>query len=313
MRFWKWIIGAVLVPGFVWAGPVQLGQISSEAKWVAHLDLTRLAGTQTGSWLYDQLNSEEAGTKFAAFQAVFNFDPRRDLDSITLFSGGEDPEKGVMLIHGRFDPQRLVTLVKANDSYGSSLYRNAVIHNWVDEKNVDSGVKSFGCVCPDGTVILSDQESLVRLALDVRDGVRPSLATGGSFTLPAPQDSAFFIAVADYASIRNVNPQAAMFQQAKTGAFWMGETAGIMEMVMALDAADSGTAQQLQMIAQGLVALMMLQAQQNPELAQLAQATRVQLEQTTVQMRASIPAPQLIRWMQEAEALKQATQAAPAP
>lgn len=293
------------------AAPIKTAQVPANARWIAHLDMTRLLQGQMGQFLLSEMDNQGANDKFAAFQTIFNFDPRRDIDGITLFGATDNPDEGVVLVHGRFDAQRLITLIRANDDYGTTSHDNQVIHQWVDDKNKATGELSYGTIFTDGTVLLSSQQSGIAQALDVLTGKAANLSQGGSLSLAAKADSAFLVAVADYAAISQIDPQAAMFKQAKSGSLRLGEVGGKMEASVTLDAQDTETAGLLHKIAQGLVAIGLLGAQDNPDMARLAQATQISLEGSRVTMEMAFPVQDMIRLIKEDQAKKAAANPAP--
>src|ERR1039458_5780763 len=120
------------------AGPKLLGlqraDVAGEPAWVLHLDCDSLRPTALGQYLLAEMEKPEAQAKFDAFQTIFNFDLRKQLHGLTLYSTGKVPEDGVLLVYADFDPSRLVTMAKAAQGYQSTTFKQHVIHNWVDEK-----------------------------------------------------------------------------------------------------------------------------------------------------------------------------------
>ena len=101
--------------------------------WVLHVDCDGMRPTAIGQFLLAEMDKPEAQAKFAAFQTIFNFDPRKQLHGLTLYSTGKAPEDGVLLVYADFDPERLVTMAKAAKDYQSTTYKQHVIHNWIDD------------------------------------------------------------------------------------------------------------------------------------------------------------------------------------
>ena len=125
-----------------WAGPLQRADVPAEPAWVLHLDCDSLRPTAIGQYILSEMEKPEAQAKLAAFQTIFNFDPRKQLHGLTLYSTGKAPEDGVLLVYADFDADRLVTLAKAAKDYQSTTYKQHVIHNWIDDKKkAKHGVK----------------------------------------------------------------------------------------------------------------------------------------------------------------------------
>src|SRR5207248_11108761 len=76
------------------AGPLQRNDISAQAVWAIHVDCDILRPTIIGQYLVGELSKPEVQDKFAAFQSIFSFDPRKQLHGFTLYSTGKSPEDG---------------------------------------------------------------------------------------------------------------------------------------------------------------------------------------------------------------------------
>src|ERR1039458_7888595 len=127
----------------VWAGPLQRADVAGEPAWGVPLDCDSLRPTALGQYLLAEMEKPDAQAKFEAFQTIFNFDPRKQLHGLTLYSNGKSPEDGVLMVYADFDPNRLVTMAKAGKEYENTSYKQHVIHNWVDEKKkAKQGVRS---------------------------------------------------------------------------------------------------------------------------------------------------------------------------
>ena len=92
-----------LIPGSVYADSLNPEEVSTEAKWAAHLDVERLWSTQLGALLKEVLEEEEDLAKIEAFGTIFEFDPFKDLFSITAYGCSFEEEHGVALFKGRFE------------------------------------------------------------------------------------------------------------------------------------------------------------------------------------------------------------------
>src|ERR1039457_7495595 len=109
-----------------WAGPFQRADVPAEPAWVLHLDCDSLRPTALGQYLLAEMEKPEAQAKFDAFQTIFNFDLRKQLHGLTLYSTGKVPEDVVLLVYADFDPSRLVTMAKAAQGYQSTTFKQHV-------------------------------------------------------------------------------------------------------------------------------------------------------------------------------------------
>jgi hypothetical protein len=245
------------------AAPLQRADVAGEATWVLHVDCDALRPTAIGQFLLSEVEKPEAQAKFAAFQSIFNFDPRRQLHGLTLYSTGKTPEDGVLLVYADFDPDRLLTLAKAAKDYHGITYKQQTIHNWIDEKKIaKDGVKPrvYAAIQGGHIVVFAQQEKRVAQALDVLDRAAPNLASSGGFPQLGASGSASFIqAAARKMELPDSTPNAALFRLAKSARLEIGEAQGQLRGTLNLEADSEEVAMQMALVGQGLVALMKLQ------------------------------------------------------
>ena len=268
-----------------WAGPLQRADVPAEPAWVLHVDCDSLRPTAIGQYLLAEMEKPEAQAKFAAFQTIFNFDPRKQLHGLTLYSTGKSPEDGVLLVYADFDPDRLVTMAKAANDYQSTPYKQHVIHNWIDEKKkAKQGVKPrvYAAIQGGRIVVFAQQEARVAHALDVLDRAAPNLTGSAVFAqLGASGSSSFLQAAARKLDFADSDPGAALFRLAKSARLQIGEAQGQLKATLSLEANDEEVARQMGWVGQGLVALMKLQ-RDNPGSAKLAEALALKQDGTSL-------------------------------
>lgn len=247
----------------VLAAPLQRADVPAEPAWVLHVDCDNLRPTAIGQYLLAEMEKPEAQAKFAALQTIFNFDPRKQLRGVTLYSTGKAPEDGVLLVYADFDADRLVTLAKAAKDYQSTMYRQHVIHNWIDEKRKSrQGVKRrvYAAIHGGRVVVFAQQEPRVAQALDVLDHATANLATSGQFPQLGAGGRNDFIQVAvRKLDLPEGDSKTALLRLAKAVRLEVGEAQGKVLAVLNLEANDDDVAKQMVSVGQGLLALMKLQ------------------------------------------------------
>src|SRR5262245_53006794 len=105
--------GALTVP----AGPLQRADLPADPAWVVHVDCDALRPSAIGQYLLSELDKPAAQEKFAAIQAIFSFDPRKQLHGLTLYGTGSNPAEGVLLAYAAGDPDSLLVLHRAARVY----------------------------------------------------------------------------------------------------------------------------------------------------------------------------------------------------
>jgi len=302
-RFWTIMI--CLTACAAMAGPLQRNQVAANAVWMAHLDVDKLKQTRIGQHVLAEMEKPEAKNKLAAFEAIFSFDPRKDVTGITLYGTGTRPDKGVVLLHGSFDTQRLVTLAKAGQDYASTEHRTHAIHAWTDEKKAKAGrgdARTFAAV-HGGNVVLGQTREAVAAALDVLDNVSANLGSTGYFL--DVSGTGFLQAATRKVDVPDDQPHSAMLRQAQYLSLTAAETAGQFQLNCFAQTASPEAAQSMHQVAQGLLALVALQTNK-PEAVKFAKS--IQLAQSAENLTATLtlPAADVIEEMKRKAAEKAA-------
>jgi hypothetical protein len=295
------------------SGPLRRADVAAEPTFVLHLDCDGLRPTAIGQYLLAEMEKPEAQGRIAAFQAIFDFDPRKQLHGVTLYSTGKAPEDGVLLAYGDFETERLITLAKGAKDYQSTTYRQQTIHNWINEQKIgrNGGSPRVYAAFPGGQlVIFAQQESRVAQALDVLDHKAPSLADGTLFPqLGAKGSKSFLQAAARKLDIPDFAPNAALLKMAKAAGLEIGEAQGQLKATLSLEAGDEEVSKQMASVGQGLVALLKLQ-QDNPGAIKLADALMLRQDGTGVAATLAMPSTQAIELLKAGaarQALRKAT------
>jgi hypothetical protein len=293
-----------------WAAPFQSSQVADTARWVVHADVEGLKITQVGTYVWNLMNEGNAANKLGAFSALLGFDPRKDVNSVTLYGKSKDPSQSVALLSGTFNQDHLVALLKGNDSYEALSNGTGTIHSWVDDKKPAEG-RQYGCFHGTNQMLISRGLDMLKESLDVLDGRHPALRDARVFGDALPVQAPFFIAGADMSEAGAINPGVQMLTQAQSGQMALSEQTGILNLSIQLVTRDATSASNIQSVAQGMLAIAQLGAQQDPGMAQLAQAAKISVAGTTVRMDLACPAQQAIALIAEGiakqAALRQAT------
>lgn len=267
---------AVLVAVTGHAAEFDGSRVSADAEWLVHADLDALRDTEVGNYIVSRLQEGQADRKLDALEALLGFDPRTQVSDITLYGMDQERENAVMLLRGELDTARLVTLLRANDSYQMSTYGDFEIHRWTDE---NSGQESFGAIYGDGTIVMSAGQDMVVEALQVLDGGEPDIAESGEFQELIPDaPAAFFMAVAQLEEMGEMNTHARMLSQAQSGRLVLAERDGRFVGSLSLLAESEEVAGQIDDVARGILAMTMLSSGEKPALARMAQALDIDTE-----------------------------------
>jgi hypothetical protein len=294
------------------AGPFQRADVAAEAAWVVHVDCDSLRPTAIGQYILAEMEKPEAKAKLAEAQAMFSFDPRKQLHGLTLYSTGKVPEEGVLLVHGDFDPDRLITMVSGAQDYQNTPFKKHVIHNWIDDKKKPvKGVMPRVYAAIQGThiIVFAQQEARVAQALDVLDGASPNLTANGAFPQMGASGSTSIIqAAARRLDLPDSTPHAAILRLAKGARLQVGEGRGKIQAILSLETSDPDVAQQMATVGQGLLALLKLQ-RDNPGSLKIAEGLSLRQDGAGVVATLAIPTGEVIELMKADAARKAQKQA----
>lgn len=297
-RFRRWLLcWLALIPAFVRAEALDFRRVPAGAVWIVHLDVERLKASDIGAFLLEQAQGPDAARRLAAAQAVFDFDPRKDLQSLTL-CGADATEQGfVLMAHGKFDVARLATLAGGEAEYAKTRHGEDEIHQWLDRQQNQTLYAAFPA---DGRLVVGRGLEAVKGALDTLRGRAPAMgARDGAAARPA-NDLPMLSASVVFERLPASNETPPFLQGAKIGRLSVSELAGEVSLDLTLDYDRAERAEQVRDMALGLVAIAALNAQENPELADLAQRLQVSSEGSTARARFRMPAARLREAMRKA-------------
>jgi hypothetical protein len=259
------------------AGSVPFG-VHADAKWFAHVDLDALKQTTVGAKMMDHLQQGQADNKLAALSSVFNFDPRSDLNDLVLYGFGNDRD-GAVVVRGKFDPERLVTLVKAGEDYAGETYEGHQLHSWTDPKKCGTHKRAHGVVHAPDIIVFADDLSVLKKAVDVLDRRAPIMIDTARF--PGLNDSprgGFIFAAANMAEMIGLTPQAQTFKAVESGVMTIGEADGLIYADLVLEAANADAATMMKRVLDGMAGLALLNREKNPAGARLAEKSESTVE-----------------------------------
>lgn len=272
------------------AGPLRRADISSDALWVAHLDVDAMRPTAVGQFIQSEMDKPEAQAKLAAFQALFSFDLRTQLHAVSLYGASKAPEDGLLILYADFDPERLVTLARAAKDAQNSSHGQHTIYSWLDEKMYKHRTtQRVYAAIADSRVIFGQSENRVAQALDVVDGSSTSLAASTAFTpLGTPGDTSFLVAGARKLDLPGPDPHAAILKLSQSVRLQVAEAQQQLTANLTLQANDEEVAGHINSIAQGLLALMKLQ-KDKPESVKFANALSLKQDGSQVVVSLVLP------------------------
>ena len=282
------IVIILFVSGWLSASPVDIKQISANANWFLRVDCEQLFKSGLGDILKTLLEEESNAQKISNLENVLGFNPVEDIRSVMIYGQGDDREKGVVLIEGKFDKEKLVALIGLNPEYKKFEYSGIEIHQWLQEhKNPDEEIEkqiTYGCFYNDNLIILGSGLPAFKQAIDILEGSAPG--TASDVFNDDLLDNAFFqVAAEDMAQTIGDKSNAALLRLTEKLVIAVGEAEDKIFFAVNLTAKSEKTAEYIKMMINGVIAYMILAGEKEPEMAELAQMIQLSSSGNTIQIR----------------------------
>lgn len=250
--------------------------IPAGAQWVVHVDVSKLLGSD----LFGALQEIEADLRFegnADLEEVkhrLGIDLTKDIQAITAFGLGHDPEAVVIQLHTH------AAIDTAVDRLSVLAHRKPVeldgltVDRWSEDSS-GRGDQAWSYVArkagSDQRIVLvsPDPNDLIS-GLETLRGEAPSLADGGSSLGHASRGGSFLhvSAMGKLAEMVNEEPASNLARLVRTALVEVGEDEGASFVHVQVDTASDADAERVAQILQGALALASLASEVEPEAKQ---------------------------------------------
>ena len=319
-------VGLAAALGALWFDPARaaVGPLPSQAllfpadaRYVMGFDVKRF----TASPFYARYGSQKGmrPEALAQLEEKTGLNPERDIDQIVVAGteAGRGGVPGIALFTGRFDLYKLGRAIETGGKAHGYSHDGVTVYAYKEE-----GPRATAIAFLDDSSLVFGQKDRVEAAVSSRTrGEAPLRANAALVALVAKvRPGSTFWMVGDQSLLAGM-PSSIPAPGASGGAEGGGSTinlpalrsltvTGDLDPQVSLDltgeAADEPAAKNLADVVRGFVALMSLQAQQKPELQQLASAFNVATEQNRVLVTARIPYAMIDALTAKAQAAKPA-------
>ncbi|MFO7936259.1 MAG: hypothetical protein R6V06_01460 [Kiritimatiellia bacterium] len=271
---------------------VKPSYIPADTMLLAHIDIKQLMNSKTGN-LISESADEITQRKLDSFTAISEIDIKKDFDSLYFVSSDGGEHTGLFYVTGRFDVEKLTTILGGNEGFSSEPFGSGNILRWED-----NGEAHYGSFVNNELLVASDDPARLKKALSLVEGKGEALSPKSPLAKIIPEKNNRFMSFAAYNvdGISKTAPQLQMLKRAKSVFFSIDQMSADRADVLlgaAISAADAQTAQQLSSMIQGFQSMMMMQASQNPEVARLAQNFKMASKNNTITMSLKLTEQQL--------------------
>lgn len=264
------------------------GMIAADAEWVMHADFDRGRSTELGQFLMAEMDKGKCKVKLEKTKALFDMDPSRDIASVTAYGPSLGEEEGAMLIDATYDEARLMDFISQAESYKETTLDGYKVHSWTHAE-CNGTRRTHAIFTADGVIVCSGTREGVIAAADVLVGKKPSIRPASTINLANQGHAPFMAAALKVDDARKIPAKAAILKQSESMVFTAKERAGKIVMRMNLKTDNAETALNVDSIARGMLAMMHLQSQENPDLATIAQGVEITTVGNEVSIKIAIP------------------------
>ncbi|MCB2154697.1 hypothetical protein KQI84_07395 [bacterium] len=155
-----------------------------EAEIVARLDVRSAIDSPLFQKVLESYGEEKARNQAKVLQNTTDLDIFTDLQELYLFGIVDRDESIVILARGNFNQEKLLDLVKLNESYQSDKVDGVTVHKWRD------GDEKYGAFLDDNLLAFAGSEEAMRVLLDTRNKDHASfMSTPAGKALPNDMNS----------------------------------------------------------------------------------------------------------------------------
>lgn len=292
----KHFLPAFLIIGIgleVFAGEFNPAQVPANSQWYLHFDADRFKKSQLGKFILEQAGKE--AEKVDALSLLAQFDPRKDLQGITLFgSVVENKLIGSVLVNGNYKKTQLTALLEASVTVKKERENGAEILSWVNEvEETQDNNQSFGSFVDKNHILLSNDRKVLLHAIKVLSKKAPALKGNSLRGLAAEKGNHYLSGLLHMKGI-TIPPEANFMENVITIGTTVGEYEKNLLVSMRMATTDEEACDQLQLIMQGFVALahLSLISSKEPgtkEITEILQKINITKKNKTVLMNLSYP------------------------
>ena len=250
-----------------WSDSLQAQWVPADARWLCHIDVERILDAQLFKEALQIAGQEDLDEAMAEVERELGFNPLTELESVTIYSCGPNPENAVAMIEVS-GPDRFVAAMAKGDGHTTDERDGYTVHRWGSGRGHWGGSEDWCATMVEiadtdrGLLVAAESTGELEDAMAVLLGRRANMAESDQRVLDLrPSGDAWVTAAArglgDLADI----PGASQFTKgAKDLMLEIGERQGRIYVNLDVETDSASTATSLVQVAQGGLALMRMAA-----------------------------------------------------
>lgn len=254
--------------------PLDWGLLPQNWNWCAHLDVDNLKKSSVAVQIIDQIVDQNADLRKLREIPLIGLNPGEDIQSATILGTGFNPERGIVLLRGRFDQKRLAALVSLSPRYETQSFEGKVLHRWWDQ---DQNSYMVGTFLSEDRLGFGKDEAALRATITAMAANRTA---PDPFFVNDPQT--FFVFHARGLDDLPVPFASPIVKRSRRLSLAVGQREDQAFAILAAEFQSPSTAADVRDVLAGLAALGRLQNADRPRIYELLQAMRFTAEGNVV-------------------------------
>ena len=261
--------------------------VPEKATWFAQLDAKALRESAVAE-LVLRLLDDNALRQLADIHAVTGLNLTNDIDTVVLFGKGNPQANAVLSLYGRFDANRITTILGMGNEFQNRAVGRLNLLSWTD-----NGQRNNLCFVDPTHAVLSRDETEAIEAVNQAAATTPN-ATLAKALAPVP-NRIFVFQLNHFEDFVAENQQLVILKGTDSLILELsvnpgeGEDKGAVDGTITLNVGDLEQATQVYLVLLGLQAFLTLQAKENPQLATLAQQVKIDRQDQLINLRMNLP------------------------
>ncbi len=289
------IVTCVLLASSAWAGPPVESDIPASAKWVVHFDAEALTASRIAKGAMELIRAKDSPLPQKKVQKALKiWEKLADVKSLTLYGCTYDKTDAVLVAKLDYDKAEVMKLLGIRTHDGHKIYTTG-------GKGHHRSRKHFVCLYDATTIVASQNEERLGEALDLLDGRGKALKAGkplakmlscseGTFMVAAVQDVRKMVAgLEDKKGKKKMRRHAALLKKCESLRLELGEVNDKVFANLNATLSSKEDAANIQMFAQGMMALGMLHQQDNEKLAKLLRGIKTEQQNDEFSVQIQFP------------------------
>ncbi len=271
------VLCVLLASRLVWASAVDTSALPAGTKWLIHLDLAQAAESGLGQAICQQVITDKIVRHAQAMKAMTSVDLLEGIWGLTL-SGGTEKHDILLLVQGRFEPDRFLIILAASEGYEETQYQGRKIAHWKVEMKAaewptgEVRIRNLYLTFPrENLAVLAVDEAYLKQVLDIFAGQAQSLQATGAFPDLAALGQANFLVCAgrDLKTVKGFKPLAQMPRRVDGFRALIGQVGDQIKATITATTDSAESARRIEDVLRGLLALIELNTEGCDECAEL--------------------------------------------